>query len=52
MKMFYLFFFFWPYFVACGILISLPGIESVPQQWKLPNRPGNSQNVLLVIELN
>ena len=29
-----IFFFFWPQWAACGILVPQPGIELVPLQWK------------------
>ena len=33
-KYFFTLFLFWPYHTACGILISQPGIEPVPLNWK------------------
>ena len=49
---FFLFFFFWPHCVACGILVPQPGIKPVPLQWKAPSpfmtQPRKSRSITSV----
>ena len=51
---FVLFFFLWPHCVACRILVSWPGVEPGPRQWRrhvlTTEPPGNSQQAVILKE--
>ena len=52
----FLFFFFWLHHSACGLLVSRPGSEPRPGQWKCQvlttGLPGNSQQMLFYLTVS
>ena len=49
----FIFFKNWPHRIACGVLVSSPGIEPMPPHWKsgfLSTRPlGKSHSIILIL---